>query len=169
MSSAKIFFKHTYIVELFTKLILRFSLISKIYICTLIFKKYFWKYEKCYLQYIIGSLILFEMVNDQERVDINNLPESFPDPAGNSSNQYKLIGLVKYYNSILEKFTNITNKENKQSKRDKNFGVGHYMAVCKRNTKWLEYNDVEGTQRHLNKKKDQNLFIGIIIYAKVSI
>ena len=113
-----------------------------------------------------------EIEDDQQKVNLDKIPLCFPDLTGNKEDKYLLHGVVKYTNpNLQDKWEE--NKENRKSmmgckKKIVDMGIGHYTAVCKRHNTWVEYNDAHGTSHYLKSKKDRTIFVGLLMYAKVS-
>ena len=97
-----------------------------------------------------------ELRNPAAKVTIVNIPYSFPDLVG--TDKYILLGVIRYTGPFPNKSYEI-NKENN--------ALGHYTAICRRQNTWYEINDIPAQMRKLSPK-DLIMFVGLIIYLKIS-
>lgn len=106
-----------------------------------------------------------ELEKDDEKVHLEKIPSSFSDFAGNEEVEYVLLGVIKNVNNVLES----KSKKRKVGKNATSQSImGHYTAVCKRNNSWVQIDDLSGLQTNLKSEAAKKIFIGLIVYAKIS-
>lgn len=112
-----------------------------------------------------GTFVFMEMEKDDEKINLEKIPSSFPDFAGNEEYEFILLGVIRNINNLLE--PTCKNKRFKVG-ADSQGMMGHYTAICKRQNIWVEIDDITGIQRNLTTEVAKTIFIGLLIYAKIS-
>ncbi|KAH0563638.1 hypothetical protein KQX54_003542 [Cotesia glomerata] len=105
-----------------------------------------------------GDMVIFEIFNADENqvVKLNSLPKGFENPI-NADEKYRLVGVV----DLTQRATRRRSHENVNSEVGT---MGHFTAICLRETEWWEYDDTQDQPRM--KRGSAYLNAQILVYVR---